>query len=136
VPPRYFTVEQANAALERVRPLAEELVAQRRALLEAQARLQRVAVHVAGNGGGLEPAKVAAAHREVETALAEVMRCAGELQELGAQVKDPDEGLLDFPALRRGEEVLLCWKLGEDEIGFWHTLEAGFAGRRPLPLDY
>jgi hypothetical protein len=51
------------------------------------------------------------------------------------EVKDIDEGLVDFPALQNGETVLLCWKLGEDEIRYWHTLEGGFAGRRPLPLD-
>jgi len=53
----------------------------------------------------------------------------------GVEVKDVDEGLVDFPALRRGETVLLCWRLGEDEIGYWHTAEDGFDGRRPLPLD-
>jgi hypothetical protein len=50
-------------------------------------------------------------------------------------VKNLDEGLVDFPALRHGETVLLCWKLGEDEIAYWHRVEDGFAGRRPLPLD-
>jgi hypothetical protein len=53
----------------------------------------------------------------------------------GAQVKDLDSGLIDFPALRRGETVLLCWQLGEDEIAWWHSVDDGFAGRRPLPLD-
>ena len=53
-----------------------------------------------------------------------------EIVEHGAQVKDIDEGLIDFPALRGGETVLLCWKLGEDEIRYWHTVEDGFAGRR------
>ena len=48
---------------------------------------------------------------------------------------DLDEGLVDFPALHRGETVLLCWQLGEDEIRYWHSVEGGFAGRRPLPLD-
>jgi hypothetical protein len=55
------------------------------------------------------------------------------LEELGVQVKDLDRGLVDFPALRsNGEEVLLCWQVGEDEIGFWHGLEEGFSGRKPL----
>src|SRR5581483_7805155 len=69
---------------------------------------------------------------EANAALADVI---DELAERGVQVKDVDEGLVDFPALRRGETVLLCWRLGEDEVSYWHTLEAGFAGRRPLPLD-
>ena len=51
------------------------------------------------------------------------------------EVKDLDEGLVDFPAQRHGETVLLCWQLGEDEIRYWHTPQEGFAGRRPLPLD-
>jgi hypothetical protein len=51
---------------------------------------------------------------------------------VGAQIKSLEEGLLDFPALRGDEEVLLCWKLGEDEIAYWHGLEEGFAGRKPL----
>jgi hypothetical protein len=50
----------------------------------------------------------------------------------GAIVKDVDEGLVDFPALRQGEEILLCWRLGEDEIAYWHGLEEGFAGRKQL----
>ena len=58
-----------------------------------------------------------------------------EIDEHGAQVKDLDEGLIDFPALRDGETVLLCWKLDEDEIRYWHRVEDGFAGRRPLPFD-
>jgi hypothetical protein len=50
-------------------------------------------------------------------------------------VKDLDRGLVDFPALHRGEEVLLCWQVGEGEVAYWHGLEEGFAGRKPLPLD-
>jgi hypothetical protein len=61
-----------------------------------------------------------------------VAKCVNQIHGLGAQVKDADEGLIDFPALREGEEVLLCWKLGENEIGFWHGLEDGFAGRRSV----
>ena len=53
----------------------------------------------------------------------------------GAEVKDIDEGLIDFPALRHGETVLLCWQLGEDEIRYWHRIEDGFAGRQELPLE-
>jgi hypothetical protein len=53
----------------------------------------------------------------------------------GAVVKDPDTGLIDFPALRQGEEVCLCWRVGEDAIEYWHGLEEGFAGRKPLPLE-
>lgn len=57
-----------------------------------------------------------------------------ELHALGLEVKDVDAGLVDFPALRDGERVYLCWQLGEPEIGYWHGVEEGFAGRKPLPL--
>jgi hypothetical protein len=132
---RHFTPEEANAALERVRPLAERMVAHRRRMVAAQARQEELAQRVAGNGGGLEPKTVAATKAEVEREATAVAQCVDAIQELGAQVKDLDTGLLDFPALRRGEEVLLCWHLGEDAVAYWHTLDSGFAGRRPLPLE-
>ena len=53
-------------------------------------------------------------------------------RDVGAIVKDLDSGLLDFPSIRDGVEVLLCWRLGEDEVGWWHGPEDGFAGRHPL----
>ena len=71
----------------------------------------------------------------MEREAGELARVIDEIVEYGVEVKDLDEGLIDFPALRRGETVLLCWKLGEDEILYWHGIEDGFAGRQPLPLD-
>ena len=62
-------------------------------------------------------------------------QAADRLQQLGVVVKDLDRGLVDFPALHNGEEVLLCWQVGEDEVAFWHGVDEGFAGRKPLPLD-
>jgi hypothetical protein len=58
--------------------------------------------------------------------------CAEQINRAGAQVKSLEEGLLDFPAKRGEEDVLLCWKLGEDEIRFWHGIDEGFAARKPL----
>jgi hypothetical protein len=130
---RLFTPEQANAALPQVRPLVERLVERRADLLAARARQAEVAAHVGGNGGGLDPAvpaALAAAAAEAETGLHEAV---GALHELGVLVKDLDAGLVDFPAEREdGEEVLLCWQLGEDSVEWWHRPDDGFAGRRPL----
>ncbi len=129
---RYFTVEEANALLSEVRPLAERMVEHRRALSAALERQEELTRKVSGNGGGLPtdgPAEIQEAIEREATGIAE---CLNEIQELGAQVKDLDTGLLDFPALRDGEEILLCWHLGEDEIQFFHGLEDGFAGRQPL----
>ncbi|HLY93846.1 MAG TPA: DUF2203 domain-containing protein [Gaiellaceae bacterium] len=132
---RYFTPEEANAALEDVRPLVEKMVAHRRAHVEALARQEELEERIKGNGGGIPPSTLADAAEEVEREARALAKAIDEIDEHGAQVKDLDEGLIDFPALRDSETVLLCWKLGEDEIGYWHRVEDGFAGRRPLPLD-
>jgi hypothetical protein len=134
VPERYFTPAEANAALSGVRPIAERLVAHRRALAEAQSRHGEALGRIAGNGGGIQPSELAQLAAAVEREAVEVARCIEGIHARGAQVKDVDRGLVDFPALREGEEVCLCWQVGEDEIGYWHGLEEGYAGRKPLPL--
>ncbi|TML85328.1 MAG: DUF2203 family protein [Actinobacteria bacterium] len=128
----YFTPDEANAALERVRPLAEQMVERRRAMLAAQAREEELGARVAGNGGGIDPGEPARTEAVVEDEARAIAQLVDEIHALGAQVKDIDTGLLDFPSLREGEEVLLCWRVGEDDIRYWHTLDGGFAGRQPL----
>ena len=132
---RHFTAEEANGALTEVRPLVERMVEQRRLHVEALERQEELEGHIRGNGGGIPPAELADTAAEVERLARELAKVVDEIAALGAEVKDLDEGLIDFPALWRGETVLLCWKLGEDEIRYWHAVEDGFAGRRPLPLD-
>jgi len=132
---RHFTPEEANAALEQGRPLVEQLVAGRgehAAAVERQEELER---KIRGNGGGIPPAELASATAEVDALARRLARLVDEIASHGAQVKDLESGLVDFPALRRGETVLLCWQLGEDAIAWWHRVEDGFVGRRPLPLD-
>lgn len=131
---RYFTPDEANEALQTVRPLVEETVTRRRALREAATKRADLARLVAGNGGGVDAGDFAALDEEATREAAEITRLVGQIEELGVLVKDLDRGLVDFPALRGEEEVLLCWELGEEEIAFWHGLEEGFAGRKPLPL--
>jgi hypothetical protein len=135
MPKRHFTPEEANAALEQVRPLAESLVAHRRAQLSAAARRARLSSRIAGNGGDFDPQEPRELEQELEREAEAVTRAVEQLDALGVLVKDLDRGLVDFPALRGDEEVLLCWQVGEDEITFWHGAEEGFAGRKPLPLD-
>ena len=129
---RYFTIEEANALLGAVRPLVEQMVEHRRRLGEALARRDELAELVGSNGGGFNPRFPAEIDTAVESEAREIKRCVEELTGLGVQVKDLDTGLVDFPSLREDEEVLLCWQLGEEEIGWWHTLDGGFAGRQPL----
>ena len=131
--PRLFTVEEANEALETLRPIAERMVEHRRALARAQIRQAELVTQIAGNGGDLSPGEVRDAMEEVAREVDGIADCVRQIDEAGVQVKDLDEGLLDFPARRGHEEVLLCWKVGEPEVAFWHGLEEGFAGRKPLP---
>jgi hypothetical protein len=134
VPPRYFTAEQANETLREVRPLTEELVEHRRALLELQELQASLNQRIAGNGGNVEPRELQSVQERLDEEVAGIARCVARIHEAGGLVKDLDAGLVDFPARREGAEVLLCWRLGEDEVGFWHGLEEGFSGRKPLPL--
>jgi hypothetical protein len=132
---RHFTAEEANELLPTVRPLVERMVSHRRALAVATVRHARIAAKIAGNGGGVDPHEVDELQATVDVEAEAVVACVEELQGLGLQVKDLDDGLVDFPALRGDEEVLLCWRLGEDEVAFWHSAGEGFAGRRPLPIE-
>ena len=127
-----FTPAEANAALAELRPVAEQMVAHRHALLQAQIRQAQLVTQIAGNGGDFTPDEVRSAAEEVAREVEGIAECVRQINKAGVQVKDVDEGLLDFPARRGDEDVLLCWKVGEPEVAFWHGLEEGFAGRKPL----
>jgi hypothetical protein len=129
---RYFTVEEANEALGKVRPLTEELVGHRQALVELQERQATLTSRIAGNGGNVEPHELEEIQELLDEEVAGIARCVARIHEVGALVKDLDDGLVDFPAQHGDEEILLCWRLGEKEIGFWHGLDEGFSGRKPL----
>jgi hypothetical protein len=127
---RTFTPAEANSALAQVRPVAERMVALRERMRELEAD-QRELVHtIAGNGSGHAVNDARAG--EYSALRAQLERCVGELETLGVVVKDVDLGLLDFPAVRDGADVLLCWHVGEDAVESWHGLEEGFAGRKPI----
>jgi hypothetical protein len=129
---RRFTPEEANAALAALRPLVERMVEAKRALDAAQERRDELARRISGNGGGIPPAELAEANAAVTRRTSELAQAVEDVHALGVLVKDLDAGLVDFPSEREGRDVLLCWRLGEDEIAFWHGLEDGFAGRQPL----
>ena len=130
--PRYFTLDEANEALAELGPLAEQMVGHRRELADAQGRRAALGAQVGTNGGDLTPSDFAEVDDELERSAAALAECIERIQAAGVLIKDLDRGLLDFPALRDGEEILLCWHVGEDEIRYWHGLEEGFAGRKPL----
>jgi hypothetical protein len=130
--PRYFTLEEANEAVDELRPVVEEMTGHRRRLLAAQQQRGELTQQAGSNGGDLTPTDFAEVEEELELQGAALARCVERIQAAGALVKDLDQGLLDFPSLRDGEEVLLCWRLGEGEIEYFHGTDEGFAGRKPV----
>ena len=131
---RIFTLEQANEALAELRPIVERMVQHRRNLSAAQLQQAELATRIAGNGGDMVPSDLHEAADAIQREAEAISECAARIDAVGAEVKSLEEGLLDFPAERGDEVVLLCWKLGEDEIQYWHRTDEGFASRKPLPL--
>jgi hypothetical protein len=121
---RHYTLEQANAALPWVAERIERLREAQELLTEKEAR-DALSEAAPGNGGG-EPGQV------VSEGFLALRSGLAELEAMEIVLRDLDRGLIDFPALREGREVYLCWVEGEDEIAYWHELEAGYAGRQPL----
>jgi hypothetical protein len=132
VPDRVFTPAEANSALPEVRVAAERLVALRRRMHALDDEQRGLVTSIGGNGGGYAAGDLNAAQGALIALAEEAAACVEELAALGVQVKDLDSGLLDFPSVRDGEPVLLCWRVGEEQVGYWHGLEDGFAGRRPI----
>ena len=129
---REFTLEEANAVVAELRPVVEEMVEHGRRLAAAQRRQRSLVTRIAGNGGDLPPSDLRDLAETIQAEADAVAACAQEIDSAGAQIKSLEEGLLDFPSRRDGELVLLCWKLGEGEIAYWHGVDEGFAGRKPL----
>jgi hypothetical protein len=124
---RHYTLDQAMA----VRGWVAERVGWVR---DAQARLMAMGMAATDAIDALDPDSGGAyPGREVARGLVEISRAVGELDAVDIVLRDVDRGLIDFPAMRDGVEVYLCWLVDDEEsIGFWHEPEAGFAGRRPL----
>jgi hypothetical protein len=129
---KVFTLEEANAALTELRPIVERMVQHRRDLTAAQTRQAELVTRIAGNGGDMVPSDLQDLAETIQREADAISDCAERINQAGAQVKSLEEGLLDFPAKRGEEDVLLCWKLGEDEIRFWHGTDEGFSARKRL----
>ena len=121
---RHYTLEEARAQLPWVRERIVALRDARDRLTDAEAREALIGAS-GGNGGG-------SSGRQVGEAFVELRAGAAEFADRGIVLRDLDRGLIDFPSLREGREVYLCWIEGEDDIAFWHDLDAGYAGRQPL----
>src|SRR5580765_2450012 len=131
-PARIFTIEQANAMLPLVRAITTDLASLARDVVE---RRHRLALLTAGRDlklGDPYSDELAQMEAELESDAARLQGYVEELRQLGVEPKGAVEGLVDFPCQLDGRLVLLCWRLGEPELLYWHDLESGFAGRQPL----
>jgi hypothetical protein len=119
---RMFSVEDAQALLP---GLSESLLAIRKARQSVLAGGERIRRGAPTNGGGAQGV-------EYWEALATLRKEVESISGQGIILRDADSGLVDFPTMREGREVFLCWRLGEDRVAYWHGPETGFSGRRPL----
>ncbi len=130
-----FTVEEANKLLPRLEALLPRLRTLRREVVSKQQVLEEMRSHVRGNGGSPQGKEFSRLKEELEVLLAELRAGVHTIEEMGCVLKDLEVGLVDFPTLREGVEVFLCWRVGEEEINYWHSMDEGFAGRKPLTGD-
>jgi hypothetical protein len=134
---RHFTLTEAERTLVEVEPVLIEAMEGRRAIAEVEESLAGVARRIGMLGGSLvSQSDVSEMRTRYNQIGVKLQRALETIQATGCLVKDLDMGLLDFPAILNDEEVLLCWRLGEDRIRYYHGVNEGFQGRKPLdPLD-
>ena len=133
--PKTFTVAQADALLLKVIPLIRQLQGLKNSILETNQQLAEVTNKLAqGNGHPVASLKkqLEELHQHQVRLIDAFHSSLEQFEALGCLLKDLETGLVDFHSKLNGELVFLCWKLGEKKIGFWHDLETGFAGRKPL----
>jgi len=124
---KLFTVDEANSLLPSVRPIVKSIQKSHRRLITFHTAAKQAAQGAESGGGGM-----LFGHRYAAL-LVDLSTRAGQLESLGIQLKDYQQGLIDFPSMLDGRVVLLCWKADEgDQLEWWHDVEAGFAGRQPL----
>jgi hypothetical protein len=134
-----FSVEQANRTLPLVRRIVEDIVREHRRWQEKILELELVASTAASTAGTDRPdgtprdERVAAIERDAMAIARDIEAFERELEDLGIVLKDRRLGLVDFPGAIDGRRVWLCWRLGEPAVQYWHDLDAGYAGRQPLP---
>lgn len=133
---KHFTLDEADRLLPRLGAIVEQLVTVRREIGAKQQRMEELRSHVRGNGATAEGRAFATLKEELESMAEELRQGIEQIEAFGCLIKDLDIGLIDFPALRHGQEVFLCWRLGEERIGFWHTTHEGFSGRKPLGGEF
>jgi hypothetical protein len=123
--PKLFTVEEANALLPRLRELLEDAAEHRDRMRERAPLLEPILKAASSNGGGRAGSEYGVEAYNLYLAI-------GRIRELGVLLKDLDMGLLDFPHEKEGRVVFLCWHPPEEQVSYWHEIQAGYQGRQPL----
>ncbi len=135
--PRYFTLREASALLPELEASLREAIFFYSEHSDAEQRLQREVQRILFAGGALvDRDEVAKQRARRETSALALKAVIEKIQATGCQIKDLETGLIDFPTLYHGKEVLLCWKLGEGAIRFWHGLQDGFRGRKRIDQEF
>jgi hypothetical protein len=132
---KFFTVQEANATLPLVRAVVSDIAELAQSLRERHERLQRIHRRPDEHLSDAHREEIEQAEAEFERGREQMHEYERELRQIGVELKDHFMGLVDFPSLLAGRAVYLCWRLGEPEVGHWHELDAGFAGRRKLLVD-
>ena len=122
----YFTPQEASKLLPDIKPRIRELIEKKRVIASLNAELERYSLLKVKSTELSEKASL------LDSLVEQMTRKIGELEDLGVKVKDLDTGLVDFPADRYGDKVMLCWRYGEAEVSYWHKLNEGFMSRKPL----
>ncbi|MGA3213495.1 MAG: DUF2203 domain-containing protein [Terriglobales bacterium] len=134
---RTFSLNEANMLLPVLESLLRTGLDANQQLQDAQRELQEARQHVFLSGGGLlRVSSMLALQKRIEKASQRRQDALAEIDSMGVQIKDLEIGLLDFPCQMDDQLILLCWKLGESSIGYWHTVEDGFQGRRPIDANF
>jgi hypothetical protein len=135
--PKLFTLQQAQALLPKVESSIRDAISLKAEFQRAETEWQGFARRVSIQGGVMvDHSQLIQQKRHRESTALGLKQAIERIQEIGCLVKDLDIGLIDFPTLLRGEEVYLCWKLGESGIRFWHGIHEGFGGRKEIDQEF
>ncbi len=126
---RFYDIDEANAQLERLRPVLEQLRADRDAVAEAQADLVRLR---GTNGSRQHAEELRERDQHIRGLVRRMQQAVAQIEAWDVTLREIGTGLIDFPALANGRPIWLCWRLGEERIGWWHEHDAGFDARKPL----
>jgi len=134
---RFFTLQQAERLIPQVESGLRAAISLKSEYAAAETEVQQTSRHIMMSGGVQVDVNQVMKQKERRDAISSRLKEAVEnINEIGCVIKDLDVGLIDFPTMFRGQEVYLCWKLGEPAIQFWHGVEEGFRGRKKIDQDF